>query len=195
MDGIDGIAASQAVLAGAAWLVFGGLFGIDTIYYFAGVIAFSSLGFLVHNWSPAKIFMGDVGSAFLGFTFAAMPLLAAKTGKAASAYTFTVAITFLWLFIFDTILTLIRPRVRPEASMAGPSRTPLPTTDHCRHDAQVRNIDLHTDDGGNYRVFVLERTLSRNVGAIPAFYYRVGFRRPRHVRSRKKRIDLSIGKC
>ena len=66
MDGIDGIAASQAVLAGAAWLVFGGLFGIDTIYYFAGVIAFSSLGFLVHNWSPAKIFMGDVGSVFSG---------------------------------------------------------------------------------------------------------------------------------
>jgi len=39
------------------------------------LLAASSLGFLFHNWPPARIFMGDVGSAFLGYSFAVLPLI------------------------------------------------------------------------------------------------------------------------
>ena len=78
MDGIDGIAAAQAVAAGFGWLLVGKLWHLETISLFGGVIAFANLGFLIFNWQPAKVFMGDVGSAFLGFTFAAMPFLAAR---------------------------------------------------------------------------------------------------------------------
>ena len=114
MDGIDGIAGSQAVLAGFSWLIFGYLFGYQSMYFFGGVLAFSSLGFLMHNWSPAKVFMGDVGSAFLGFTFAVLPLIALNEKPADSYFLFFPAILFLWFFLFDTVYTLVRRALRGE---------------------------------------------------------------------------------
>lgn len=113
MDGIDGIAGGQAVAAGLAWAAMGLWLGDPALYIFAGVIAFSSLGFLFHNWSPANVFMGDVGSAFLGFTFAAMPLIA-ETDSSRRPLLFTAAVGFLWLFVFDTVFTFIRRLLRKE---------------------------------------------------------------------------------
>lgn len=108
MDGIDGLAGTQAILAGFGWLVFGYIFGYESTYFFGGVLAFSSLGFLIHNWSPAKVFMGDVGSAFLGFTFAALPLMAADEKPENPNFLFAAAVSFVWFFVFDSAITLIR---------------------------------------------------------------------------------------
>jgi UDP-N-acetylmuramyl pentapeptide phosphotransferase/UDP-N-acetylglucosamine-1-phosphate transferase len=111
MDGIDGIAAIQAVTGGIGWLVIGILSGIETAGFYGGVIAFSSLGFLIHNWQPAKIFMGDVGSAFLGFSFAALPLLAKNERPEDVSFLPLlplIAISLVWLFLFDTVLTFFR---------------------------------------------------------------------------------------
>ena len=105
MDGIDGIAGLQAIVASAGWLMFAFVFGYDSIYLFAGVLLFTNLGFLIHNWSPAKIFMGDVGSAFLGFTFAAVPLMALKEKPEGSFIIPVIGISFVWFFMFDTVLT------------------------------------------------------------------------------------------
>jgi UDP-N-acetylmuramyl pentapeptide phosphotransferase/UDP-N-acetylglucosamine-1-phosphate transferase len=111
MDGIDGIAALQAAAAGIGWLVVGILSGRETAGFYGGVIAFSSLGFLIHNWQPAKIFMGDVGSAFLGFSFATLPLLA-KNERAEdnsfSQFLPLIGASLVWLFLFDTLLTIFR---------------------------------------------------------------------------------------
>lgn len=107
MDGIDGIAGLQALIAAASWLVLGYIFDIPVIFYFCGVIAASSFGFLIHNWPPAKIFMGDVGSAFFGFTFAAMPLLATNQSPDGLSAFALAGFVFLWLFIFDSIVTFI----------------------------------------------------------------------------------------
>lgn len=105
MDGIDGIAGLQALIVAASWLALGYFFEMPVIFYFCGVIAASSCGFLVHNWPPATVFMGDVGSAFLGFTFAAMPLLATKqTSRSLHLFAFS-GLIFLWFFIFDSIVT------------------------------------------------------------------------------------------
>ena len=73
MDGIDGIAAVQClVFCLGAQLLVGGVPGWvgDLIW----VTAASSLGFLAFNWPPAKIFMGDVGSSYLGFLIATLVL-------------------------------------------------------------------------------------------------------------------------
>ena len=78
MDGIDGIAGVQAVVAGLGWLLLGGLAGLPALGALGLLTAASSLGFLIHNWPPARIFMGDVGSAFLGFTFAFLPAVAVQ---------------------------------------------------------------------------------------------------------------------
>lgn len=105
MDGIDGIAASQAVIAGTGWLLLGLLLGYNGIYFYSGILIFASMGFLIHNWQPAKIFMGDVGSSFLGFTLAAMPLLALKEKAENASIMPLAAIVFVWFFLFDTALT------------------------------------------------------------------------------------------
>jgi UDP-N-acetylmuramyl pentapeptide phosphotransferase/UDP-N-acetylglucosamine-1-phosphate transferase len=108
MDGIDGIAGLQAFIAGIGWLAAGILLQTPTIQFFGGILAFSSLGFLFQNWQPAKIFMGDVGSAFLGYTFAVIPVLAAKeTGVSIKDLLMTAA-ALVWLFLFDTIFTFCR---------------------------------------------------------------------------------------
>jgi UDP-N-acetylmuramyl pentapeptide phosphotransferase/UDP-N-acetylglucosamine-1-phosphate transferase len=104
MDGIDGIAGSQAVIAGVGWAVLG-CFGDEQLVSVLGLlIASTSLGFLGHNWPPARIFMGDVGSAFLGYSLAILPIAAAQTEPH-----FVVAGGLLvWPFIFDTAYTFIR---------------------------------------------------------------------------------------
>jgi Fuc2NAc and GlcNAc transferase len=74
MDGIDGLAAAQAlVFAAGAQIVALGVPGWtgDLLWLLCGC----SVGFLVFNWPPARLFMGDVGSGFLGFLSGALALL------------------------------------------------------------------------------------------------------------------------
>jgi Fuc2NAc and GlcNAc transferase len=108
MDGIDGIAATQAITAGIGWFLLGFKYEIPFAAFFGLILALTNLGFILHNWSPAKIFMGDVGSAFLGFSFAFLPLLAAKeSSQNAQKFAF-IGILFVLPFMFDTVFTLIR---------------------------------------------------------------------------------------
>lgn len=95
LDGIDGYAGSEAVFAGAgAYLLFGSEAGL--------LIAAAALGFLLFNWHKASIFMGDVGSAPLGFVFAVLAL------HDASEPSFLGWVTLLSLFWFDATVTLLR---------------------------------------------------------------------------------------
>lgn len=114
MDGIDGIAATQALTAGIGWLFVGMLFRLEITGFLGGVLAFASLGFLLHNWQPAKIFMGDVGSAFLGYTFAVLPLTASSEIKENQSLLTVVAVWLVWLFVFDTLYTFFRRLLRGE---------------------------------------------------------------------------------
>lgn len=114
MDGIDGLAGLQAVIAGVGWLVLGYILQMPAIFLFGGAIAASSLGFLIHNWNPAKIFMGDVGSAFLGFTFAAMPLIAREKASKNPDLLPIAAVLFVWFFLFDSVVTIVRRAIRGE---------------------------------------------------------------------------------
>lgn len=114
MDGIDGLAALQAVIAGIGWAVLGIVLHLDGLFLLAGIFSAASLGFLLHNWPPARIFMGDVGSAFLGFTLAAFPLLARAEARQELPVLPLLAVAFVWLFIFDTVFTLMRRLLRGE---------------------------------------------------------------------------------
>jgi UDP-N-acetylmuramyl pentapeptide phosphotransferase/UDP-N-acetylglucosamine-1-phosphate transferase len=114
MDGIDGLAGFQAVIAGFGWMMLALMLDMPALYLISGMIAVSSLGFLFHNWKPASIFMGDVGSAFLGFTFAALPLLARNMANYAWDLLPIAAVLFVWFFLFDSVVTLVRRLVRGE---------------------------------------------------------------------------------
>ena len=104
MDGIDGLAAGQAVVAGFGWAVVGWLASLSFVSIVGLLLAASSLGFLGHNWPPARIFMGDVGSAFLGYSFAFLPVVAARADPALAV----VGVLLLWPFLFDTMFTFLR---------------------------------------------------------------------------------------
>jgi len=112
MDGIDGIAGLQAVVGGIGWWLFANAHSANGIGLYSILVAAASLGFLLHNWQPARIFMGDAGSAFLGFTFAALPLLAAAENHASGANFAFVGIVMVWFFLFDTIVTILTRTIK-----------------------------------------------------------------------------------
>jgi Fuc2NAc and GlcNAc transferase len=104
MDGIDGIAGSEAAsvgLVGGALLLASGMTGLGGLTL---LTAAASVGFLGWNWPTARIFMGDVGSGFLGFVLGAIAIVSAKTG----AVPLLVWILLLGVFVFDATATLLR---------------------------------------------------------------------------------------
>jgi Fuc2NAc and GlcNAc transferase len=111
MDGTDGIAASEAnfvVLAGA-FLNYHVL--SDANHSAAAVIlAASTFGFILYNWSPAKIFMGDVGSGYLGIVIGGLSLIAANQDPEL----LWVWIILLAVFVSDATVTLIRRLLRKQ---------------------------------------------------------------------------------
>lgn len=118
MDGVDGIAGGQAVVAGAAWALIGLATSAVAVTAIGLGVALSSAAFLLHNWSPARIFMGDAGSGFLGFTFAALPFVLAGTSARMDEHLqlrlpLTAAL-LLWPFVLDTVFTVCRRLVRGE---------------------------------------------------------------------------------
>ncbi len=101
MDGIDGIAAVQClVFCFGVQIVSGGLAGwsSDAVWLLAG----ATLAFLAFNWAPAKIFMGDVGSNFIGLLIAALVLYLWKTDQVPLIASFILLAGF-W---FDATWTL-----------------------------------------------------------------------------------------
>lgn len=110
MDGIDGLAGGQAVVAGVAWMGLGVLIQEPLVSVLGVLVAGSSLGFLWHNWPPARIFMGDVGSAFLGYTVAALTVMAGVTNPRMPL----AGLLVVWPFVFDTAFTLMRRLRRGE---------------------------------------------------------------------------------
>ena len=108
MDGIDGLASVEAITVclSAAVLYFVG--GIEQLIWAPLLLAFAVTGFLYWNFPPAKIFMGDAGSGFLGLILATLSLQAA----ALSPKFLWVWIILLGVFIVDATFTLIRRLIR-----------------------------------------------------------------------------------
>lgn len=102
MDGIDGIAAQQALfMAGGGWLV--QLAGPVHVNVMLGALCGSAVGFMAWNWAPARIFMGDVGSGFLGFALALVALISCREGPS----NFWTWLILGGLFVADATMTLV----------------------------------------------------------------------------------------
>lgn len=110
MDGIDGIAAIETLVLAAttgAWFAAAGGVGISLGAF---AIAGAAIGFLGWNWSPAKIFMGDVGSVALGAWFAVLALI----GSSIYGLSMTAFVILYAVFLVDASITLIRRMLRRE---------------------------------------------------------------------------------
>lgn len=110
MDGADALAGLQALLAGTAGAFLFWLQGAESLATLAAVIAVAAAGFLVWNRPPARIFMGDVGSCFLGFIFGCL----AVVGERVAQLPALLWLLLLGFFIWDATCTLLMRMLRRE---------------------------------------------------------------------------------
>lgn len=109
MDGIDGLAGAQAVTVCAAAAAFCATASPGTaLWVEPAILAAAAAGFLVWNWPPARVFMGDVGSGYVGFLMGVLALRAAAVSP---------VLGWCWLilsgaFIVDATVTLLRRAAR-----------------------------------------------------------------------------------
>jgi UDP-N-acetylmuramyl pentapeptide phosphotransferase/UDP-N-acetylglucosamine-1-phosphate transferase len=111
MDGSDGIAGVTAAAAAAGIAAAAAALGAGSVAMLAASLAGGAIGFLSLNWPPARIFMGDVGSAFCGFLIAVLPLALPADCR---AEVLPLAALAMWPFIFDTAFTFVRRLGRGE---------------------------------------------------------------------------------
>ena len=110
MDGIDGLAGGEAAVASSFFFLVFAWYGQSGWAVANLVVAAASMGFLVHNWPPARIFMGDAGSAFLGAFYGMQSVVAALS----TPVPFPVLVLPFANFILDTTFTLFRRLIRRE---------------------------------------------------------------------------------
>ena len=115
MDGIDALGGLEAVMAGSLGSLLLARQGRPDLAEVALVLAFAAAGFLVWNWPPAKIFMGDVGSGFLGFVFGVLMIAGAKH-QPPLVWTWLI---LMGVFIVDATLTLTRRLLRGDPWYQG----------------------------------------------------------------------------
>ncbi len=109
IDGLDGLAAGIASIAAFTLLAVSLMSGYTAVAIYTAALAGACIGFLPYNFNPAKIFMGDTGSTFLGFILAAISIEGAMKGAATLAI--AIPVLALGLPIFDTTFAIIRRAV------------------------------------------------------------------------------------
>ena len=124
LDAMDGVAASVTSLAAVFFGFAAGLQGLGALATVATVLAGASMGFLVYNAAPARIFMGDCGSLVLGYVLAVLGL--GVQGAGGSAGLALAPVFILVVPIFDTTFVSITRTLRGEPVTHG-------GTDHTMH--------------------------------------------------------------
>lgn len=119
MDGADGMAALGAVVCGLVVAAIAWHMDEHLTMLLAAFTAAAAGGFLVFNWQPARVFMGDVGSGFLGAMLAILPL-SFTADEARRSVILPIAMG-LWPFIADPLVSVIR-RVAVGADPFQPHR-------------------------------------------------------------------------
>lgn len=108
MDGIDGIAGVEAVTVALSASVILWTGGEPDMAQIPWLLVCVVAGFLIWNWPPARIFMGDVGSGFLGFTLGVLAIITSASG-AINLWCWGI---LLAIFISDATVTLLRRMIR-----------------------------------------------------------------------------------
>ncbi|KGP63649.1 glycosyl transferase [Legionella norrlandica] len=110
MDGLDGFCTLQAIFLLGCYLVFFNIQHALIYQEFCWILICSLAGFLIFNFPPAKLFMGDVGSASLGLIIFSMALIAQQKYQIPILYWFMLNS----LFLFDSTITLLRRIINKE---------------------------------------------------------------------------------
>ncbi len=140
IDGMDGVASGLAVIAAcsmSAWLLIsvGDTESIVPLLIFAG----AALGFIRYNFPPAKIFLGDTGSMFIGLFFAYFSMMEAT--KKITLTTFLVLIMFIGIPVFDVFLAICRRVFRKYVLKKPDIGIMTGDHDHLHHRIQFKSKD------------------------------------------------------
>ncbi len=111
MDGADGLAGGMAILGFGALALASHAAGETALAWIAGAIASACCGFLLHNFPPARVFLGDAGSIPLGFLAGALGVV----GIRAAAWPWWFPLLVFSPFIVDATFTVLRRMLRGEA--------------------------------------------------------------------------------
>ncbi len=115
IDGLDGLAAGVSGIAAISLLLTAITKGYDFIIIQCAIVAGAALGFLPHNFNPAKIFMGDTGSMLLGYMLSIVAIQGAV--KSVAAITLIVPIFAIGLPILDTFFAILRRMINKKSIM------------------------------------------------------------------------------
>lgn len=118
-DGLDGLAAGISTIASMSLLILIMFTDNLNLAIMTAALVGAGFGFLPYNFNPAKIFMGDTGSMFLGFMLACISVQGFM--KTYTVISFAVPILVLGLPIFDTVFAIVR-RVATGRSIMSPDR-------------------------------------------------------------------------
>lgn len=130
IDGLDGLSSGISAISFGTMAILAAYQGELFVAVMSCLLLGSTLGFLVHNFHPAKIFMGDTGSLFLGFSVSVLSLLGYKN---AAFVSFIVPIVMLSVPIFDTVWAIIRRTLNGQSPFK-------PDRGHVHHQLLDRNL-------------------------------------------------------
>ena len=126
LDNLDGLAGGIAAIAALYLVYFCHVAGVDDAATLAAIFGGAVIGFLIFNFNPASIFMGDCGSLFLGFLLGALTLVSSNSGgiRRNVVAVLSVPVLLLLIPIIDTTLVTVTRRMagRP-ASQGGRDHT------------------------------------------------------------------------
>jgi UDP-GlcNAc:undecaprenyl-phosphate GlcNAc-1-phosphate transferase len=126
LDNMDGLSAGVATVASAFFLLLAAMSGQYLVGSLAAALLGACVGFLVYNFNPATIFMGDTGALFIGFILAAVGIKLRFPGRM-NTVTWMIPVLVLGVPIFDTTLVVVS-RLR-----RGLNPTTHPGKDHFSH--------------------------------------------------------------
>ncbi len=202
LDNMDGLSGGIAACASAFFLLIASLNGQYLVGSLAAALLGASVGFLIYNFNPASIFMGDTGSLFLGFLLAAVGLKLRFTGHP-DIVTWLTPVLVLGLPIFDTTLVFVS-RLR-----RGLNPLTHPGTDHISHRLREQGFTPRETVLTLYLVSVILGVLAMFIGQAGAVenyivgvtvlvigitaLYRFEFAKPRAVNAEPSRKAISGG--
>ena len=117
IDGLDGLAVGVSAIMAVCVTVIVVLLQSPAVAIIAAALAGSCLGFIPYNYNPAKLFMGDTGSMFIGYTLAVMSVMGLF--KAYAIIAFAIPFLIFGLPIFDMIFVSIRRVLNGKSPMAA----------------------------------------------------------------------------
>jgi UDP-GlcNAc:undecaprenyl-phosphate GlcNAc-1-phosphate transferase len=112
-DGIDGLATSLVATSSLFFLIVGLQTHQSYFSYLASALIGGCIGFLLYNFHPAEIFLGDAGSSFLGFTLGALAVMGGWSEKG-PVIALSVPLLILGVFIFDMLYITVSRMVKGE---------------------------------------------------------------------------------